>query len=237
MRLDPTALFALVALTVPVLKAGSVDAIVWNFLLDPAFLFCVFLLYVSRTAWPSAQKLAPWEERMATWFLINGACFHVFMDGLCGGLGYGGELNKQYHKLDARFANHDNTVFVITVIEMTMQAPLCFLTYRAIQRGLPSRDVLVMLTSVLHFIGLVVFAGVELKNGCTNIPASEPVGGAHGPCFSNIIWPPTENQATFFWFGFVACNIPWIVVPLRLTWMSYHNIVANAAQVARVKHS
>ena len=81
-----------------------------------------------------------------------------------------------------------------------------------------------------HLFGLVVFAGAEILQGCVHIPAAEPVGGGAGVCGSGILWPPTENQLTYFWVGFVACNVPWVVVPLRLIAGACDDIVAAAGK-------
>ena len=194
------------------------------FFADPGMIaMYALLIAVPMWAGKASARLAPWEQKAANWFLLNGAVFHFFMDGLCGTFGYGGQLAIDYHKLDSRFAHGDPYLKVVTGMELFLYTPLCFLAYRAIVRGLPSRGPLVIITSVCHLFGLFVFAGGELVQGCAHIPATDSVGP---PCFSNIKWPPTENQFTFFWFGFVLCNIPWVVVPIRLTLGAYDDIVA-----------
>ena len=240
-----------------------------RFFLDPGMLL-MYALLVAVPLWAATSTsdraspaLAPWERKAANWMLLNGAVFHVFMDGLCGTFGFGGQLATDYHKLDSRFAHGDPYLKIVTGMELFLYTPLCFLAYRAIVHGfvvfikgtgdasvptpvclgsltivgnacalhssrLPTRPAYNILVSTCHLFGLVVFVGAELLQGCRHIPASEPVGGSAGVCFSNIKWPPTENQFTYFWFGFVLCNIPWVVVPLRLIKGAFDDIAGGA---------
>lgn len=223
---DPTIAFSLITLLVPCIKAGSFGG-VCRFLTCPGML----ILYVTLIAvhlWASKGKnvtLSPTDRRIANWYLCNGAVFHIFMDCLTGEYGLGGELTKNYLQLDARFSMEPTnpTVWLCVHAELIVMAPLCFFVYRAILQNLPSRRPLELIVCTLHLFGLAFFAGCEIYDGCIHIPAQDPVGGQQGPCLSNLNF--TENQFTFFWFGFVICNLVWVFTPLYLMKSAFDHVV------------
>lgn len=233
---DPTIAFSLLTLLVPCQKAGSLEGI-FSFLICPGMII-LYVTLIGVTFWAGRGKqvkLSPKDRRIANWYLCNGAVFHIFMDGLTGEYGLGGILTTNYRQLDARFLMEptDPTIWICVNCEIFIMAPLCFALYRAIHQGLPSRRPLELIVCTLHLFGLIFFCGCEILQGCVHIPSHDPVGGKNGPCLSNINW--TENQFTFFWFGFVICNLVWLFTPLYLLKSSFDHIVHKQKESYRAE--
>eukprot|EP00756_Hemistasia_phaeocysticola_P000573 Hpha_TRINITY_DN10413_c0_g1::TRINITY_DN10413_c0_g1_i1::g.193457::m.193457/K01824/EBP; cholestenol Delta-isomerase len=231
---DPTYLFVVQTFVlVAVYQVYMVDLDgALDFLLSPGALVCYFVTWFSNWWTKGDAELQPWEERSATWYILNGTVFHLFMDGLAGGFGLGGPLGQMYKLLDKRVADKNVDTLVVLYVEIFIFFPLCILTARAIRQGLPSRRGLEIVTCTCHLLGLVFFVGPELLGGCLNVPTFEPAGGKAGPCGAGLLWPPTVNQLLFFWFGFVFANIPWIIVPSRLLSIALSAVAGTEAEAA-----
>eukprot|EP01062_Namystynia_karyoxenos_P003851 TRINITY_DN11364_c0_g1_i1.p2 TRINITY_DN11364_c0_g1~~TRINITY_DN11364_c0_g1_i1.p2 ORF type:complete len:294 (+),score=92.43 TRINITY_DN11364_c0_g1_i1:91-882(+) len=230
---DPTLVFVLQTFAVVAVASGG-PAQALAFFTDKATFACFALWYA---AWYWGAKcgpqaaLEPWELRAANWYLLNGVVFHFFMDGLCGGYGFGGPLGELYKQLDRRVVDKDPGAWTVFNVELFIMTPLCVLTHRAIRQGLPGRHALEVCICTLHIFGTIQFVFSEIVAGCVNVPTAEPAGGANGPCGVGILWPPTMNQLVMFWFGFVFANIPWAIVPARLLYFAYKGAERAAAAV------
>ena len=115
-----------------------------------------------------------------------------------------------------RFKYGDPGAMIVTLTELTIMAPLCFLTYRAIVLDRPYTRVLVATTSMLQLAGTIVFVGAEVLAGMHNVP---------------IDWhfEFTFDYSFYFWFGFVFANGIWFVVTTFLIWRAIAQRAASAA--------
>lgn len=242
--LDPTLLFVVQTLGVVVFKAysegGSPNVV--KFFMDPGTV-AFFALWAVSYCWGvfggKQAKLQPWEQRAASWYLYNGVFFHFFCDGMAGGLGLCGILGELYKFLDKRVVTGDPGIQTVLCVELFIMLPLCLLTFRAIRQGLPSKHALQICTCTFHVFGTIQFVASEaIFDRCKNVPTLEPFGGAEAPhwCGKGMIWPPTENQLIYFWFGFVFANIPWIFLPARLLLLAVRGATQDAELAAKAKN-
>jgi EXPERA (EXPanded EBP superfamily) len=117
----------------------------------------------------------------------------------------------QYDMLDARFRSGHTVPWMIGMVELLVMYPLCLLTVYAILTRSPYRFPLELLTSAVHFLGMVLFVGAELYEEQVHVPALDPVG-APGRSFANVKVFDLYHL-TYYWFGFWFCNLLWGVVP------------------------
>ncbi|CAK9058536.1 unnamed protein product [Durusdinium trenchii] len=209
---------------------------------DPGTL-AFLALWAAAYSWGSfggkQVSLEPWERRKASWYLLNGVFFHFFCDGMAGALGLAGILGRLYPLLDRRVHARDPGACSVLFVELFVMMPLCVLTFRAIRQGKASRHALEICLCSFHIFGTVVFVLSEaFMSGCRNVPTLEPLGGTEAPhwCGKGLIWPPTENQLIYFWFGFVFANIPWLTLPLRLLLLAMQAATEEAELAGMAKN-
>jgi len=190
--------------------------------LSPGFVFTVivtFLVYqIAHDAeYGKTSSLTMGEKWISRWYLWNGAVFHMLMDGFSGSFSntFAGVplIANQYEKLDRRFntANPDHsTIWTVGVLELFVMTPLCFYCYIGMNKGWASRWPMELIVGVCHIFGMLVFCLTEIKDGQRNIPGTNPIGGDNG-LFEHAKWD--NEHLTFYWFGFVVCNLVWFVVP------------------------
>jgi len=205
--LDPTGIFCLACLTLPptleyLKHPQNLEAILKGYLLDPAILAGFTLLLLVYFGSGSVKDRKTFSPLLANWFLWNGAIIHVTMDGLTGGYHFLPLLDKHYRKIDKRFDTDEAYSWVITQVELFIEAPLCFLTYRALVKKHPSRYILVILTCFTQWAGAVVFFFPEILSNFPNTPVDRHFKFD----FDSIL---------YFWFAFGA-NLIWMIIPYFL---------------------
>jgi len=220
---DPTSAFALLVLAIMIGRAAAAGdyASLKAFVMNAAVIFTVILTYLIYYIGEDEQhgrpvaKLSRSCRWTAMWYLLNGCFFHLLLDGFTGTFQMVPFILTQYNQLDRRFSpsNPTHTVpWTVGLIEMFVMAPLCFYCYIAIKKGWSSRWPVEIIVSVCHVFGMVIFCVTEIKDGQTNIPAGKPIGDRVGGLFAHRDFSDND-QLTFYWFGFVVCNIVWAVVP------------------------
>ena len=95
-------------------------------------------------------------------------------------------------------------------LELTVKGPLCVLLYFGYHASAAWRDPLELLVCALQFYGTLMFAGTEVVQGMPNVWRG---------------WAVSLDAGLFFWFGFVACEAIWIVVPLVLGARAWRRVV------------
>eukprot|EP01104_Vermistella_antarctica_P018736 TRINITY_DN7059_c0_g1_i1.p1 TRINITY_DN7059_c0_g1~~TRINITY_DN7059_c0_g1_i1.p1 ORF type:complete len:320 (+),score=97.90 TRINITY_DN7059_c0_g1_i1:137-1096(+) len=218
---DPTGLFTIGCLLVGPILAYMEDPTtafpkILNYFKDPAMLagyiaFGATLFFVGK--WK--KSLSQGEVRTALWFLFNGAFIHITMDGLTGGHHFLDLLNNHYIQLDKRFLEDEATSWLITQIELFIEAPLCLYAFATVVKRYPSREVFTILASFLQLWGAVIFFFTEIINDFVNVPVDR-----------NLEF--TFDHCLYFWFGFGA-NLLWIAVP---SWLIYDACVTVTARFA-----
>eukprot|EP01126_Amoeba_proteus_P053362 TRINITY_DN64_c0_g1_i1.p1 TRINITY_DN64_c0_g1~~TRINITY_DN64_c0_g1_i1.p1 ORF type:complete len:277 (+),score=47.68 TRINITY_DN64_c0_g1_i1:110-832(+) len=224
---DPTILYAFLCIGIMATKkllAGDF-MIVLTFFVNPCVLFSL-ALGLATVYWSSlgnkSRTLSRSDLYSSNWYLVNGVVFHLMFDGFSGSLQSIPLIVDQYKVLDNRFNTHHAVPWVIGIIEMLVMAPLCFLTYRAIRRNLPSRYPLELMVAILHAFGMVLFCAVEIYEGNLNVPAVDPIGNSNGR-FANLKF--TENHLTYWWFGFLFSEAIWGIVPFFLGRRAFRKII------------
>eukprot|EP01064_Diplonema_japonicum_P010741 TRINITY_DN17975_c0_g4_i1.p1 TRINITY_DN17975_c0_g4~~TRINITY_DN17975_c0_g4_i1.p1 ORF type:complete len:249 (+),score=50.92 TRINITY_DN17975_c0_g4_i1:44-748(+) len=206
--LDPTAILCLMCVVIPAVKEPDTTYEErLSFATDPLVVgtFLSMVLFSLFVRWQGCVELSAKDRRKARWYLWNGFVIHFLMDGCVGGLGQVPLLLKQYLAVDPRYASvatsgSYSVPVVIALLEMSIWAPLCLLSYYSMRRGLTWSPAVQLLTSALHLVGTIAFVLPEVLEG-----------------FPNIVTDPnlefTMHHITYFWFGF-GLNVLWIVVPL-----------------------
>jgi hypothetical protein len=202
---DPATIFIAIILALPALLADNWSSCI-SYFLDPWMITTFGLLFavvhVTKSKLPP-QQLSVRDQRIASWYLVNGIFIQFLMDGLVGGLQQVPVLRTQYEKLDARYRNHDPTVMIISLIELFIMSPLCLVVYYGYHRKTAWRAPVELVTCTLHAMGTVVFVGSELLVGLKDVPCDWTLS------FSIY-------HLIYFWFAFVFCNTLWIALPTRL---------------------
>jgi len=231
---DPTTAFVLLVFTIMVgnaVKDNNYKSLT-DFALSPNVVFTVvvtFLVYHigNDSEYGKTCNLTTKENFLSRWYLWNGAVFHMLMDGFGGSFNAVPLVVDQYAKLDRRFNpahSHNSVVWTVGLIELVVMTPLCFYCYIAIKKGWASRWPMEIIVGVCHIFGMLVFCITEIKDGQRNIPAVTPIGG-HNGWFEHAKWD--NEHLTFYWFGFVICNLVWFVVPyLRISAAVEHILCA-----------
>ena len=204
--LDPTMVFCLFCLIVPLFKEASTTheeriAFLTDPLLLGSFGLLIALAFLVRIT-GKCVELNVWERARARWYLWNGAIIHIMMDGGVGALKKLPLFRHQYKILDARF-NDDDAITVpvlVGLVEIFVMAPLCFLTYYAYRRGSSWRYPMEVMICTCHIFGTIMFCLPEHLEGFKNIE-------------TDFDFEFTLHKITYFWFGYGA-NFIWIVLPL-----------------------
>lgn len=71
----------------------------------------------------SSIPLSARDQRLASWFLLNGAIIHIFMDGLIGVFKVCPPFQRHYATLDVRYGEGDATVDVVSLVELFFMGP------------------------------------------------------------------------------------------------------------------
>jgi EXPERA (EXPanded EBP superfamily) len=238
-RVDPTRVFVLLCVTIMViryLQAGhSLASAISGLFLHPfvlasvgaalATVYCAAVqsrhISTTTTTTIAAPVISASDRAVAEWYFWNACLFHAIMDGGSGSLRLVPVVVHQYDRLDLRFPTHHSVPYIIGLIELLLMAPLCLLcVYSILCRGDPRfqhyRYPLELVTSTLHFTGMVVFVFCEVYEGQCHVPALDPVGQCDGSPlqlkFFNLY------HITYYWFGFWFCNGIWGVVPVYRIW-------------------
>jgi len=89
------------------------------------------------------------EDFSHVWHTINGAVIHIFMDALAGTFGYNKGIFRLYSMIDARYKNSDNTVYLISAIELIWMGPVCLYLGRLYaEKRNAMREILSIMVSV-----------------------------------------------------------------------------------------
>ncbi len=92
---------------------------------------------------------------------------------------------------------------MISITELLIMGPLCILLFYAYCRDKPFRLPLELVVCSIQIFGTIVFTGSEIWEGFPNIP-------------TDFEMTFEKDKVLYFWIFFVAANILWIVLPLRL---------------------
>jgi hypothetical protein len=249
---DPTLVFAIVCGVFPALKARD-PAVMLQYVTDPVCIAIFSLtmgVYCNAKYTPGKQAcLQPWEHQAAMWYLLNGAVFHLLLDFGVGNLKALPVMQQNYQMMDLRYGclpqhpcgtengitkSMEPMVWLLTWIEATIDAPLCFVIFTAYLKGWACRKPLEIALATSHILGTLLFMGTELYDGLHQVPpAPNNVGGPNGLLENAVGLDYTDSkfeaQFSFFWFAFIACNSIWYYVPAKLGWIAYEDIVASLA--------
>lgn len=236
---DPTMIFTILCAVIPALKDRDPGVMV-QFAAEP-YVWAAVAMVAVPLLWArkgGAALLYPWEQRAATWYLLNAAVFHFLLDFAVGTLKVLPVMQKNYQAMDTRYGcvpsnpcgmeagvsrDPDPFVWTLTWIEALIDAPLCVLCFLAYTRGWAARKPLELLTCCSHFVGTIIFMAPEFYRGLQHVPPPPNNVGGPGGMLENLVGPMDprfEAQFTFFWFAFICANAVWYVVPARLAWIA-----------------
>lgn len=158
---------------------------------------------------------------VASWFLLNGAIIHIFMDGLIGVFKVCRPFQRHYAKLDKRYGEGDATVDVISLLELFLYGPASLVLYYAYYTRRTWRYPLEIAVSCFQMYGAILFVFTEVWYDFAHLPADRKFEFK----FDHLL---------YFWFGFWVANSIWFVIP---SWVIYgaskHIIqVLNTAKIA-----
>jgi EXPERA (EXPanded EBP superfamily) len=231
-RFDPTRFFVILCVTIMVLRylqAGhSLAEAVLGFFLNPYVVFFVGSAVISvylglRSRSSNDPPITASDRALAEWYFWNACLFHAIMDGGSGSLRLVPVVVHQYDILDLRFPTHHSVPYIIGMIELLLMYPLCLLCIYCIlcrDRFQHYRFPLELLTSTLHFTGMVVFVFCEVYEGQCHVPALDPVGNCDDTSIALQLKFFNLYHITYYWFGFWFCNGIWGVVPVFRIWHS-----------------
>jgi hypothetical protein len=256
---DPTFLFAVSVLAIPPIKdlfilGNAADALAY--LYHPAMLFFYAALAIIPQLIPATVKLSVKDQRLANWWLVCAIAFHIITDCWVGVFHWLPGMDREFKLLDRRFQYDEAVVSITGLTEFFVHMPLCLLTYRAIRQGRPERYALGCVFCFLLFAFFFFFefffdsqtfffvieaaiAGIQMTgafefaltavwNGLVDIPGTNPVGTPEG-VFANATF--SIDHIIYFWFGFVICELVWVVVP---AWI-IHNAMTELNAIFKAK--
>ncbi|KAA8895873.1 Emopamil-binding protein [Sphaerosporella brunnea] len=160
-------------------------------------------------AWHVMTRLNPTLSRRAkaaaAWFLFSGL-LHVHFEGyyvkhratLAARRDFAADLWKEYAKSDSRYLARDSFVVAIEGLTVIFLGPLCLLTFLAIVLGSRKQHPARLLACCCHLYGCALYFVTATLDGNRHC----------------------RPEPLYFWGYYVACNLPWIVVPALLGWRS-----------------
>jgi len=184
--------------------------------LDLPILGLPLLLWIVAivTSKPSKEHpLSQFDWWVSQWFLFNGTIIHILLDGLVGMVGRVPFLHSKYCELDKRYCIREESVMVISALELVVMGPLCLFLYYAIQTNKSFRHPLQILVSTIQATGCIIFTGAEILGGLKHIP-------------SDLDFTFTLDKIVYFWIFFVFANILWTCLPAYLIMRSWKRIVS-----------
>jgi len=149
------------------------------------------------------------EQRVANWFLMNGVFYNTFLDVFAGQFQMSGLLTTEYNIIEPRYKMglyHDagQVVFMTSMIELLIQAPLCIVTYWGYYHNASWRYVTGVIVSVLHFSGVWWMYIPEALRNFPHIPADR-------------IFRFSFTDIVYYWFAFWFCGLLWTIIPFCVT--------------------
>lgn len=214
--LDPSVIFIAGCFMVPLgLAEDNAERI--RFLTDWTLWFMVAcavgtVLITRWVAGPNPVPLSNRDRLVASWFLMNGAVIHIFMDGLIGVYRLCPPFQRHYAKLDDRYGKGDATVDNISLLELYLYGPAALALYYAYHNRRAWRYPLEIVVSCFQLYGAILFVFTEAWYGGIHIP----VDWKFEFHFDHIL---------YFWFGFLIANGIWFVVPSWIIYGSSKHIV------------
>jgi cholestenol delta-isomerase len=159
-------------------------------------------VHLSPPHLPAARKAS------ATWFLASGL-LHLHFEShylryrrtLPARTDLLSQLWKEYALSDSRYLLPDGHAFVAGIESLTVAVvgPLCLLAFWSSVRDAPHRDPVRLLVCCLHAFCCALYFVTEMLEG-----------GKH-----------CRPEPRYYWGYFVACNLPWIIVPGVLGWRAF----------------
>lgn len=142
------------------------------------------------------------------------------MDGLMGVFKLCPPFQRHYAALDVRYATSDATVDVVSLVELFLMGPGSLALYYAIHTKKDWRHPFTILVSAFQLFGGILFVFTEVW-----------WGGIHIPVDFNFEF--TFHHILYFWFGFLAANMVWFIVPSYLIYDSSRQIVCAIKKAAQ----
>jgi len=213
---DPSSLFLLSCLVAPPfleLYEGNLDLTALIFyIVHPVpgtslLLMMIFLYFTHR----KPSNVSASDMRVATWYLVNGFGFKTIMDTFSGSLQSWSLMTAQYNALEGRYQlplwghTEAQAVHITSLLEITIQAPLCLLAYYLIIRR-PA--------SAVRFTTEFVLATLQAAG--TWYFYMPLLTTADGTARLEKFFTSSDPVELYFRgvFGCVICPLIWIVVPL-----------------------
>jgi len=212
--MDPTVVFSAIVIAVPLFKVPTMADRV-NYITDPtlltvAALGLLFYAFVTSTTKGQSQ-LSTSQKRWANWYLLNAFVFHCLCDCLVGCFHKLPAMDAQYKALDKRFLIDDPVPYIVGLVECSVMAPLCLIAYYGYRTNAWYRPIAEIAVGICHSFGAVVFVACEAAVGFQHVPA-------------DLKLEFTMDHCLYFWFGFVFCNLLWVVLPIAAIFRSVQEL-------------
>lgn len=189
------------------------DFDIWNLLMQPG-VFALYVYYAAYHIFKGRVKLRGNESVACSWILHNGGVIHLGMEGFGGLLNLWEQVEHPYRIIDNRFNGGPDsgsalTVHIITVLELCVWMPLCFMSAVAFTKKSKHRYLLAIVLSVCQIVGTVFFVVPPMVNSCIELPPFNVPG-----CF-----PPLNMFNLLYVYIAFGSNFCWFVVPfVVLAW-------------------